>query len=43
MSNIKERAALINEAAAAMGKKVYSGETPKNTTFRKISRRFSQR
>ena len=35
MSSIKERAALINKEAALMGKKVYSGETPKNTTFRK--------
>ena len=35
MSNIRERAALVDKVAAAMGKKVYSGETPKNTTFRK--------
>ena len=35
MSNIRERAALVDTAAAAMGKKVYSGETPKTTTFRK--------
>ena len=35
MSNTRERAALVDKVAAAMGKKVYSGETPKNTTFRK--------
>ena len=43
MSNIRERAALVDKVAAAMGKKVYSGETPKNTTFRKDLRRFSPR
>lgn len=35
MSSIKDRAALISKEAAVMGKPVYAGETPKNTTFRK--------
>ena len=35
MSSIKDRAALVSKEAAVMGKSVYAGETPKNTTFRK--------
>ena len=35
MSSIKDRAALVRKEAAVMGKSVYAGETPKNTTFRK--------
>ena len=35
MSSIKDRAALVSKEAAVMGKPVYAGETPKNTTFRK--------
>ena len=34
MSSIKDRAALISKEAAVMGKTVYAGETPKNTTLR---------
>ena len=35
MSSLKERAESIRRVATAMGKEVYSGETIKNTTFRK--------